>query len=185
MEMLLQLWLPIIASAVAVWILAAIAWTAMPHHRGDHTRLADEDGVMDALRSLNLPRGNYIFPMCSHKDSKDPAFKAKWERGPAGMLSIWPRTMSMGKPMILSFLVYLAVSFLIAYLGSMTLPAGTEFMKVMQVLGTAGVLAYCFAHLPPGIWFQEYPRAMVCKVIDGIFYGLATGAIFAAMWPKG
>jgi hypothetical protein len=185
MELLLQLWLPIIASAAAVWILAATMWMAMPHHKGDHSQLADEDGVMDALRPMNIPPGNYMFPKCSHKDAQSPEFKAKWERGPAGMLSVWPSTMSMGKPMILSFLVYLAVSFFIAYLGSMALPAGAGFSKVFQVLGTAGVLAYCFGHLPQGIWFQAYPRAMIACIIDGAVFGLTTGAIFAAMWPKG
>lgn len=183
MELFVQLWLPIIASAVAVWMLAAMAWTALPHHKGDFSKLAGEDALMDALRPMNIPPGNYMFPKCSHKEAQSPEFKAKWERGPAGTLSVWPSTMNMAKPMILSFLVYLAASVLIAYVGSMTLPAGTGFSKVFQVLGTAGVLAYCFGGLPQGIWFRAYPRAMVACFIDGVVFGLATGAIFAWLWP--
>jgi hypothetical protein len=54
---------------------------------------------------------------------------------------------------------------------------------VFRVLGTAGVLAYCFAFLPNGIWFGAKPRAMAMNVIDGVAYGLVTGAVFAWLWP--
>ena len=183
MDMLVQLWLPTLLSAVAVWILAAMAWTVLPHHRGDSSKLPNEDGVLATLRGMNIPSGNYQFPRCEHGQHNDPEMKKKWEAGPTGMLSVWPANISMGKCMGLSFLVYLAVSVMVAYLGAMTLPAGASFLKVFQVMGTAGVLGYGFAHLPGGIWFQAYPRAMLMNVIDGVVFGLATGAIFAALWP--
>jgi len=34
------------------------------------------------------------------------------------------------------------------------------------------------------VWFQAEKRSMVTAVFDGIVQGLATGAVFAAMWPK-
>lgn len=37
MEFLTQLWLPIVVSAVIVFILSALAWTVMPHHKKDFT----------------------------------------------------------------------------------------------------------------------------------------------------
>lgn len=180
---LVSLWLPVLASAGAAWMFFALAWMVLPHHRGDASKLPDEDGVMNALRSMNIPVGNYMFPRCSHKESRDPAFMEKWKRGPAGMLNIWKSDVSMGKPMVLSFLVYLAVSAVVGYLAASTLPAGTEFAKVFQVTGTAGVLGYCFAFLPGGIWFQSYARAMIASFVDGLIVGLGTGAIFAALWP--
>ena len=36
-----------------------------------------------------------------------------------------------------------------------------------------------FAFLPNAIWFQATPRSIVTRVIDGVVYGLATGAVFA------
>lgn len=183
MELLVHLWLPMLASAVAVFFAAMVCWTVLPHHKGDTSALPDEDGFMERVRGLGVPPGHYMFPRASHQESSSPEFKQKWERGPAGMVSIWPAKVNMARSFVLSFLVYLAVSFGIAYLGSVTLPAGAGFWRVFQVLGTAGVLAYGFAHLPKGIWFQAYNRTLVADLFDGVVYGLLTGAIFAALWP--
>jgi hypothetical protein len=53
-------------------------------------------------------------------------------------------------------------------------------MKVFQFVGTAGILTYGTANILNGIWFG---RKMVADIIDGVAYGLITGAIFAALWP--
>lgn len=183
MDMLVSLWLPILVSAAAVWIAAAAAWMALPHHRGDYTRLPNEDAFMGQVRSASIPPGNYTFPhFASHKESTTPEGKAKWKEGPMGVLTVMPLP-NMGRNMIMSFLVYLAVSIGVAYLGSVALPRGADFWRVMQVLGTAGILAYCFAFWPNGIWFGTKIRAMVMCTVDGVVFGLITGAIFAAMWP--
>jgi hypothetical protein len=79
----------------------------------------------------------------------------------------------------------LVVSTLVAYIGSATLRPGAGFAQVFRVLGAAGVLGYSFAFIPNAIWFGQYPRAIAMSMIDGLVYGLTTGAIFAAMWPKG
>lgn len=184
MDMLLALWLPTILSAAAVWIAAAIAWTALPHHKHDTTRLPDENAFLAFMRSAGIRPGNYSFPyFASHKDARTPEAKALWKEGPMGMMTVMP-TPNMGKNMVLSFLVYLAVSIGVAYLGSVALPRGATFAKVMQILGTAGILAYCFAFWPSGIWFAQKPRALIMCTIDGIAFGLITAAIFAALWPS-
>jgi hypothetical protein len=97
--------------------------------------------------------------------------------------------------MLLTLLVYLAVSVLVGYLGWNALPhAGVAagalseslrpgFAKIMQVLGTAGVLAYCFASLPNDIWFQRSGREVLTSLIDGVIFGLITAAVFAWLWP--
>lgn len=185
MEFISALWIPIVLSAAGVWVVSAIGWMLVGHHNKDVRILPNEDGFTNAVRTLGIPPGNYGFPRTEdcHKSMKDPEFMAKWERGPVGMVSIWPSKISMAKPMVLTFLVYLVVSMLIAYLGWQTLPPGQGFLKVFQVVGTAGVLAYAFAFIPGNIWFQAYPRATLMSFIDGVIYGLLTGGIFAGMWP--
>lgn len=61
MKLLLPLWLPILLSAAAVWIVAAV-WMALPHHKQDFIGLPDEDGFMDYLRKSGIKPGNYGFP---------------------------------------------------------------------------------------------------------------------------
>jgi hypothetical protein len=180
--MLSQLWLPIVASAAAVWIVSALAWMALPHHKKDHDALPDEKGFQDYLKSAGIGPGVYGFP--DFKNCKGEEAKAKWASGaPMGLLTVWGR-ISMGRNMLLTFLVYLVVSVFIAYLGAAALSRGDSCRHVFRVLGTAGILAYSFAFLPNGIWFGMKPRTMVLNVIDGIVYGLVTGAIFAWLWPR-
>lgn len=186
MEFISALWLPIVLSAVGVWIASAVGWMLIGHHGKDWIGLPNEDAFTSALRNLNLAPGNYNFPHADdcHKAMKDPEFQQKWKNGPAGLVQIWKPDAGMAKPMILTFLVYLVAGTLIAYLGWNALPhQGAGFTKVFQLLGTAGILAYTVAAIPPALWFQAYPRAILMCIIDGVIYGLITGTIFAALWP--
>ncbi|MEX2218263.1 MAG: hypothetical protein WD749_05835 [Phycisphaerales bacterium] len=185
MEMMSQLWLPILVSAAAVWIASALIWMALPHHRKDFGKLPDEAGFTAALRSMGVGPGNYGFPFCEgHSAQKDPEFQRKWTEGPTGFMTVMGR-MNMGRNMFLTFIVYLVVSTLIAYLGAaIPLARGDSFSHVFRVLGVAGVLAYSFAFIPGDIWFAKNPRAIVMCFIDGLAYGLITGAVFAWLWPS-
>lgn len=186
MDMLADLWLPIVVSAAAVWMASAMAWMLLPHHRGDFKGLPNEDALMNALRAQNVAPGMYGFPdMQDCSKMKDPAFKAKLEAGPAGFLNVMPpgAFTKMGAKMFATFIIYLIVSLFIAYLGSITIDAGADFRRVFRVLGVAGVMAYCFAGIPNAIWFNTPARTMAANLVDGIAYGLITAAIFAWLWP--
>jgi hypothetical protein len=103
--------------------------------------------------------------------------------GPVGHLSVWQTPLTMGSKMVATFIVYLVVSILIAYLTRVALPGPAPFAKVFQVAATAGILAYCFSFIPNAVWFGSYKRTIVANVVDGIVYGLITGALFAWLWP--
>lgn len=181
---LLSLWLPIVLSAAVVWIAAAIVWMALPHHKNDFIALADEDGFMDDLRKRGIKPGNYVFPDFRGREAmKSQKVCKALEEGPVGHLSLWQPPLGMAGKMLGTFIVYLAVSTLIAYLASVTLPKPAEFARVFQVVGTAGILAYSFSHIPNAIWFGSYKRTIFASIIDGIVYGLITGVIFAWRWP--
>ena len=183
MTMLEHLWLPIVLSAVAVWIASALGWMLIGHHHQDWSKLPDEERVITAIRSFNLPPGNYGFPHFGRKECNTPEAKKKWEEGPVGLLNVWGKV-NMGRNMVLTVIVCLIISTVIAYLGAAAeLHKEQGFGKLFQVLGTAGVLGYTFATLPGDIWFQKYPRAILMGVIDGVVFGLISGAIFAALWP--
>jgi hypothetical protein len=183
----IDLWLPILLSAIAVWIASALAWTALPHHKGDFRKLANEDDVMSAVRNLRVAPGLYFFPHMSecNKAKMDPVAKEKFEKGPHGMLHIWPADAfgKMGRNMLLSFIFYMVVGVFVAYLGSLALTSGAGFGKVFQFAGAAGVMAHTMANIPHQIWFGTPTRNIITCLIDGVAYGLITGAIFAWLWP--
>lgn len=183
MELLPQLWLPILVSAALAWIASAIMWMVLPHHRKDQIGLPNEQAFVDFVRSQGIPPGNYAFPhFADHKECRSPEAQQKWKEGPAGVLTIMGN-FNMGRNLLLTFLVFVVAGVFIAYIGASALPRGASFGKVMQVLGTAGVCTYCFSFIPHMIWFNAYTRAIVACVFDGIVYGLITGAVFAWLWP--
>jgi len=184
MELLIPLWLPILLSTVVVWIISAVVWMALPHHKQDFIALPDEDGFMDAVRKSGIKPGNYIFPDFRKREAmKSPKVEKALNEGPVGHLSVWQTPLTMGDKMFATFIVYLVVSTLIAYLTRVALPGAAPFAKVFQVAATAGILAYSFSHIPNGLWFGSYKRTIVANIVDGIVYGLITGALFAWLWP--
>ena len=68
-------------------------------------------------------------------------------------------------------------------LGILNLVALLGIAKVFQIAGTAGVIAYSFSFIPSAIWFGAYTRTIVASIIDGVVYGVITGAVFAWRWP--
>jgi hypothetical protein len=184
MDFIIALWIPILASAAAVWFVSALCWMAIGHHNKDTATMPGEQEFVDTVKRLNIPPGNYGFPDFKKCKEQSKGSKGKWPEGPMGLLRVWG-PVSMGTNMALTFGSFLLVSVVVAYLGWAALKhTGETFGHVMQVLGTAGVLAYCFSSLPNDIWFQKSKRAMLMNFIDGVAFGLVTGAVFAWLWPK-
>jgi hypothetical protein len=178
-----SLWLPILASGVALFFASAAAWMLLPHHKGEWTNLPNEDAVMREIKSANVPPGQYMFPFsCKPEDWKSEAFKAKMQAGPNGSLIVWKGPSNMGLNMLKTVLFFIVTSFTIGYLAGIALDPGTPFREVFRFVGTAGILTYGTANILNGIWFG---RKMFADIADGIVYGLITGLIFAAMWPGG
>ena len=180
---LFSLWLPILVNSVALFFASFLAWAILPHHKKDWSPLPDEAAFLSAIKALGLKRGVYGFPFCeNHKQSKDPEFIKKWKEGPSGLINIWA-VPNMGRNMALTFLVFVVANIFIAYVGSHTLPRGTDYLKVFQVTGAMAVAVFTIAAIPNAIWFQKPARAIVMDTIDGIVYGLITAGIFGSMWP--
>ncbi len=124
MTPLSALWLPIVLSAVIVFVASSIMHMLLPYHRGDYQQLPDEDKALSALRAAGLKRGLYIFPFGTHKDMKSPAMIEKYNQGPVGMMTIFPS----GPPVMPKFLglwfgYCLLIGFFVAYLAAHTIRA--------------------------------------------------------------
>src|SRR5207245_848563 len=79
-------------------------------HKSDYPKLPNEDRVMDALRPLAIPPGDYMMPRpSSREEMRTPQFVEKLKKGPVLMLTVWPGgSMSMGKQLVQWF-VYAVV----------------------------------------------------------------------------
>jgi hypothetical protein len=176
-----SLWLPILISGFAIFLASCAAWMVLPHHKKEWIGLPNEDAMMRQIEGDNLPPGQYCFPYAANpEDCKTEAYKAKMQAGPRGTLTLWRDPPNMAVNIICTLAFFLIANFTIGYLAGIALDPGEDFMKVFRFVGTAGILTYGTANILNGIWFG---RKMVADIIDGVAYGLITGAIFAAMWP--
>ena len=182
-----SLWLPVVVSAAAVWVVSALMHMAMPHHKSDFSQLPNEDGVGDALRKLSLKPGQYLLPfMRDAAQLKDPEYVKRLNAGPVAMIRIRENGVpKMGGSLIGYFIYCFFVSFSIGYIARHTLHAGDAFMAVFRLTGTVGIAAYALANFPESIWMWRPWGVTIKNVFDAIVYGLLTAATFALLWPKG
>ena len=185
MSVLTVLWLPILLSAVIVFVASSIMHMVLPYHRSDYSQLPDEDKVRDVIRAANLKRGLYVFPFCTHKDMKSPALQEKYKEGPVGFLNILPNgPPAMPKFLVQWFVYCLLIGYFVAYLTAHTVPHGSNYLAVFRVAGTAAFMAYGLGHLSSGIWKGQTWPATIKEVIDGLIYGLLTAGTFGWLWPR-
>jgi len=75
MTQLHLLWLPILLSSVIVFIVSSIIHMLSPWHKNDYPKLSNEEKVLDALRPLDIPQGEYMMPRpSSREEMKSPEF---------------------------------------------------------------------------------------------------------------
>src|SRR5262245_41185414 len=177
---MLSLWLPIVATGVALFFASWLAWMVLPHHKKEWTGMANEDEVAAAIRSAGVAPGQYMFPYAAcAADMGEEEHKAKMQTGPCGNVIVWNGPPNMGVNMLCTVIFFTVASFAIAYLAAMVIPPGAERWFVFRFVGTAGIITYGSANILNGIWFG---RKMFGDIVDGIAYGLITGAIFAWLW---
>ena len=182
---LMSLVLPIVLSAVLVFIVSSIIHMVLPIHRNDYKKLPNEDAVLAALHAAGVPKGDYMFPRpASMKDSGSPEMKAKFERGPVGVMSVFSLgPPQWGKGLVMWFLYSLLISLFAGYLAGRTLAPGSAYLAVFRVVGAASFLAYGIGQLPDSIWRGQAWGTTLKHCADGLVYALVTAGTFGWLWP--
>jgi hypothetical protein len=180
------LWLPILVSGVTVFLASWIVHMLLPHHRGDFLRLPQEDAVLESLRSLNVPTGQYLAPYAnSPAQMKQPAYLEKRKRGPALFLTIATGSdPGMGKPLAQWFIYLLVIAFFCAYAAGQALAAGASYPGVFKFVAVVAFMAYGLGHAHQSIWYQQRWIATCNYFIDGLIYALLTAGVFGWLWPR-
>jgi hypothetical protein len=182
---LTQLWLPILLSAVIVFVASSIMHMLLPYHKSDYRQLPNEDKLLATLRGAGLTRGLYHFPFCTHKEMKSPEMQEKFKQGPIGHMTIFPTgPIAMPKFLGMWFVYCLIIGFFVAYVTGRTVASGADYLAVFRVAGTVGFMAYGLGHISNSIW-KGQPWGMTIKeVFDGLVYGLLTAGTFGWLWPR-
>lgn len=183
---LFSLWLPILLSAVIVFLASSVIHMMLKYHSNDFSRLPDEDKAMDALRPLNIPPGEYVVPFAGSMEAmKNPEYQEKVKKGPVMFMTVMPSGMpTMGKQLALWFVYCLIVGIFAAYVGGRTLAAGTNYLAVFRVVGTVAFTGYALALMQNAIWYKRSWSATAKSMFDGLVYALLTAGTFGWLWPS-
>ena len=185
MAAIMSLWLPILLSAAAVFIISSIIHMFLGYHNSDFKKLPSEDGVMDDLRKHNLPPGDYVMPHASTgKERNTQEFKDKMKKGPVAFITMFPSgEMGMGKSLILWFVYCVIVGIFAAYITGKALSPEASYINVFKFAGVTAFAGYGLALLQGSIWFQKSWSATFKSLFDALIYALITAGFFGWLWP--
>lgn len=185
MVLLTELWLPILLSAIFVFLVSAAFHMLLPHHRNDFGPVPDEDRLQEDLRRAGLPPGDYSIPYApTPKAMSEPEYVEKMTRGPLALITIAPSgPPAMGKSLTLWFLYSLAVSYASAYIAGRALGPGADYLEVFRFVTTAAFLGYVFGLWQQSIWYFRPWRTSLKSTVDGLVYALITAGTFGWLWP--
>jgi hypothetical protein len=185
MVSLTDLWLPILLAAVFVFLASSLLHMTPTWHRSDYPAVPDENALMNAVRPLAIPPGDYMVPRAADPaQMKSPEFREKINKGPVMVLTVMPSgAMSMGTNLLRWFLFILVVSVFAAYIASRGLGPGAQYLRVHQLAGASAFGAYVFAAWPISIWYHRSWGQAIKETVDGLIYASLTGGVFGWLWP--
>jgi hypothetical protein len=183
---LFSLWLPILLSAVFVFVASSVIHMVLGYHQNDYAKVPNEEGVADALRQFNIPPGEYMMPKpATAKEMNTPDFQQRLTRGPVLALTVWPNgPFAMGAQLVQWFVYCLVIGVYTAYLASRTVAPGVEYLQVFRVAGAVAFAAYGLAHLQASIWYRRAWSTTLKSLADSLVYGLLTAGTFGWLWPS-
>jgi hypothetical protein len=185
MVSLMSLWLPILLSAVLVFVISSLIHMVLPYHKNDFRALPAEDEVMDALRRTDLPPGDYALPYASSmEEMKSPEYTQKRERGPVAFMTVMkPGQVSMGPQLAQWFAFSIVIGIFAGYIAGRALSPGAEYADVFRFVGAAAFGAYSFALWQYSIWFHRSWSTTLKFSFDGLIYAVITAGVFGWLWP--
>src|SRR5204862_2564613 len=88
MVSLLSLWLPILLSAVIVFLASSVIHMTPLWHQSDFPQVPREAELLNALRPFGIAPDNYFIPRAAGmKEMRSPEFKEKMKQGPVALLT--------------------------------------------------------------------------------------------------
>ena len=182
MSFLAHLWLPIVASAVLLFVLSAASHMALPWRRNEWGRITESEALQASLEGLRP--GLYAFPAAPDpKQQMTKEWRDRWAKGPSGWLTIAPRApVDMGRNMALSVVAYLLVACLAAYVAWHALGPAPHGRAVFRLVGTLGFMSFGVGTVFESIWYHRPWRAYASDALDALLSGLVMAAAFAWLW---
>ncbi|MDO8544883.1 MAG: hypothetical protein Q7S40_30935 [Opitutaceae bacterium] len=186
MTALLTLWLPILLSAVVVFVISSLIHMVIKWHAPDYRGFANEDAVRDAIRAGNPAPGRYVVPYCADmKEMGGEAMLKKYREGPVGHIVLAPAgAPNMGKHLGLWFLWSLAIAAVAAFLATRLLGLDHSHARAAaKLVGAVTFIAHGFGTMQESIWMARPCSSSAKYLLDAALYAVGSGCVFLWLWP--
>lgn len=186
MNALLALWLPILLSAVFVFLASSLIHMVFKWHNSDYHGLANEDAVREAIRAGQPEPGLYVLPYCSDmKEMSGETMGKKYDEGPVGYLNLAPNgrpkmAVALARWFVLNLAVAVIAAFVVTQIFGLAPWRGRAAAKLVGVLCFA---AYGFGSIQEGIWMAKPWKSVAKSLLDAVIYALVSGLTFYVLWP--
>ena len=180
-----QLWLPILVTAVAVFIASSLIHMVFKWHNSDYRKLSNEDAVRDAIRAGAPAPGQYVVPHCADmKDMQGEAMQKKFIDGPVGMLTLRKNgPPSMGGSLIQWFIYTLLVASIAGAMALRIFGVQGSAHGAGHLVGLVSFLTYTGGSVQMGIWMGKPWGSVAKDILDGLIYGIISVLVFTWLWP--
>lgn len=183
---LASLWLPVLLSAVIVFVASFILHTVLPWHKNDYARVPAEDQFRSALRPLAIPPGDYLVPCPQgRQEMRSPEFLARAAEGPNVVMTVLPNgPWSMARNLGLWFVYLLVVGIFAAYVAGRAVPPATDYLVVFRFVGATAFAGFALALWQLSIWYRRSWGTTIRSTIDGLIYAMLMAGTFGWLWPS-
>lgn len=177
-----SLFLPILVSAVFVFIASSLIHMLLGYHSNDYRGTPDEEALRTALR---LPPGDYVIPYCaSMAEMKTEVHTRKMQEGPVVFMTVAKPGMSfMGSSLAWWFVYCLVVALFAAYVAGQALAPGADYIEVFQIAGAVAFAGYGLGHWQQTIWYKRSGTTALKSTFDALIYALITAGTLGWLWP--
>lgn len=186
MQFIAELWIPIVVSAVLIFIASSLVHMVFKWHNSEYHKLSNEDAVRAALRAGNPQPAQYAVPHCADmKDLATPEMQQKFVEGPIAWITVRPSgPPKMGGALGAWFVYLLFINLIAAYVAQRSLQEPATFNQVARVVGSISLLAYAGGSVQMGIWMGKPWSSVMKDILDAVIYAVIAGAVFGWLWPR-
>jgi hypothetical protein len=174
---LATLWLPILVSAVLVFIASSLVHMVFKWHNADYRKLPNEDAVREVVRAGAPAPGLYVIPHCADmKEMNTPEVRQKFVDGPVAFLTLRPS----GPPTIGGALgLWFAFTVLVSAVAACVAAALPADGCRMCIGGIVAFMTYAGGPIMAGIWMGKPWGSVAKELLDAAIYAALTGATIA------
>jgi len=185
MNNILLLWLPILVTAVSVFVASSLIHMVFKWHNSDYRKLSNEDAVLAAIRAGSPEPGQYVLPHCADmKEIQTEAMQKKFREGPVGFMTLKKAgSPAIGGALVKWFIFNLVVAVIVGAIALRLYGLQADPHRAGHVVGVISLLTYAGSSVQAGIWMGKPWGSVAKDMLDGLIYATVSALSFMFLWP--